>query len=100
MKNQQSPLELRTNIIQETLLIKEKLEENPEPFVLNLEILPILKDLSLLLVSDEKDNKETFERYAFSIFRLTTEDFEFTKSELGQELLKLSADIQNFSSNL
>ncbi len=97
MTNRQKSLELRSNILQEVLRIKQELDNSAHPSGLDIGLASVLEELSNLLKSKERIERETLKRYAYSVFRLTTDDGPFSNSHVGQELLKLSTDIHNLS---
>jgi len=94
---QQKILILKSNIVQETFRIKKNLEEKNNPSLLELGIIDILEELSETLQSEKEVEQDILVKYAFSIFRTTTDDFSFEKTQLGQDLLNLSTEIQNLS---
>jgi hypothetical protein len=97
MKNQQKFLQHKTKVTQEALRIKGKLKDIAKPTMLHAGVINVLEQLDDVLEQTNKADRETFERFAFSIYRLTTDDFEFAQSPIGQELLKLGEDLRNLS---
>lgn len=94
---QQKILMLKSNIVQEAFRIKKNLEGKNNPSLLELGIIHVLEEISESVQPEKEVGQDILVKYAFSIFRTTTDDFGFEKTQLGQDLLNLSTEIQNLS---
>jgi hypothetical protein len=92
--------DLKHNIVQDIDRIKAILVESANLTSLEKGMIHVLDDLSQSLGSEAELRRETIKGYAFSIFRITTDDFKFEKSPIGQDLLNLSANLQKLSSEI
>lgn len=92
--------DLKHNIVQDIDRIKASLPESANLTSLEKGMIQVLDDLNQSLGSESELSRETIKGYAFSIFRITTDDFKFEKGPIGQDLLKLSANLQKLSSEL
>ena len=76
--------------------LREKIESGNDPLPIDLGFPKLLVEIEGSLVSENIDI-EKLKQYAYGIFRLVTESFEFEQSELGKELLEIRQKIKNLS---
>lgn len=96
MDNQSS---LRDKLRTEVVEIRKKIESSGDNLPIELGFPKILSEAEHELNSSSPD-KNRLEKAAYGIFRLVSESYEFERSSLGQDLLKLRLRIRDFISTL